>query len=419
VTRILTLLSVVILSANSVSAAITATIDTDERQTAPVPHRYIHGVIPDDAKFQLALPDNWNGKLVVFSRGFSGTELTGGAFKTTALEKGYAFAASDEGWNRVTIAKEPEDSYYESRQRIRELTLYAHQVIGEHYQKRATRTLMMGGSNGGHHTKWMVESYPELFDGGIAGYGFNSQVSQWGSIATALRHYDVIAPRIDDIIAKRVADPQWDPTRTPLAPPLTAEQLTALRAIYNIPVALKNGFAFNVGRWPGSEAQWKSSRDALVGYLRDSMPRFDPTFNPNGGAVTDEELPLWDPTRSPKAVRKELQRLDLSGNVKRPIIMMHGTADPIVSPGESEGYRALVERRLGKANAEKVLAVYYIPGMGHGGTEYSDLIGAQLDALEQWIDYRESNGKRGAPAPASLGGYPRRFGPARSATLPD
>ena len=73
---------------------IAATIDMDEHQTMPVPHRYIHGVIPDDAKFQLALPDNWNGKLVIFSRGFSGTELTTGSFKTTALEKGYAFAAS-------------------------------------------------------------------------------------------------------------------------------------------------------------------------------------------------------------------------------------------------------------------------------------------------------------------------------------
>jgi hypothetical protein len=45
------------------AAAIPATIDTDEHLATPVPHRYVHGVIPDDAKFQLALPDNWNGKL--------------------------------------------------------------------------------------------------------------------------------------------------------------------------------------------------------------------------------------------------------------------------------------------------------------------------------------------------------------------
>ena len=183
-------------------AAIKATIDTDQHLLSPVPHRYLHGVIPDDAKFQLALPEMWNGRLVVFSRGFSGTELTPGPFMTTALEKGYAFAASDEGWNRVTIPSELEDTYHESRQRLRELTLYMNQVVEAHYGQ-ASRTLIMGGSNGGHHTKWMLENYPDLYDGGIAGYGFNSQISQWGSIATVMRHYDVIAPRIDDIIARR------------------------------------------------------------------------------------------------------------------------------------------------------------------------------------------------------------------------
>jgi CubicO group peptidase (beta-lactamase class C family) len=385
-------------------AAIRATIDTDERVATPVPHRYLHGVIPDDAKFQLALPDDWNGKLAIFSRGFSGTELTTGAFKTTALEKGYAFAASDEGWNRLTIAKEPEDSYYESRRRIRELTLYAKQVLAAHYKKGPSRTLMMGGSNGGHHTKWMIESYPDLYDGGIAGYGFNSQVSQWGSIATLLRHYDVIAPRIDDIIAKRTTEP-----------PLTADQLTALQGIYDIPVAAANGFAYNVGRWPGSEALWKSGRDGLAGYLRDSMPRFDPTFNPGGGELTDDELRLWDPAKSPSPVQKELRRLDLTGDLKRPVIIMHGTADAIVSPGESEGYRGMVERRLGRTKAADVLAVYFIPGMGHGGREFDELIGAQFDALEQWIDHRQSGGKRGAPAPSALGAYARSFGRGESA----
>jgi pimeloyl-ACP methyl ester carboxylesterase len=392
------------------ATTIVATVDADERQTTPVPHRYVHGVIPDDAKFQLALPENWNGKLAIFSRGFSGTELSTGAFKTTALEKGYAFAASDEGWNRLTIASRPRDSYYESRQRIWELTLYATQVLKAHYGKGPARTLMMGGSNGGHHTKWMVESYPDLYDGGIAGYGFNSQVSQWGSIATVLRNYDVIAARIDDIVAKRTSDPTWDPFTSPLAPPLTAAELRALHGIYDIPATLENGFTFNVGRWKGSESMWKSEYRALLGYLHDSMPRFDETFNPGGGPLTDDELKLWDPAKSPKRVQAELRKLDLSGNLKRPVIIMHGTFDPIVSPGEAEGYRALVARRLGAANADNVLAVYYIPGMGHGGTEYNELIGAQIDALEQWIDYRESRGAKGAPAPGSLGGYRRASG---------
>ena len=50
---------------------IQATIDTDETRTMPVPHRYIHGVILDDAKFQIFLPTAWNGKVAIFTRGFS------------------------------------------------------------------------------------------------------------------------------------------------------------------------------------------------------------------------------------------------------------------------------------------------------------------------------------------------------------
>ena len=57
--------------------------------------------------------------------------------------------------------------------------------------------------------------------------------------------------------------------------------------------------------------------------------------------------------------------------------------------------------------ADMVLAVYYIPGMGHGGTQYDHLIPAQIDALEAMIDYQQSNGAKGAPPPAMIGIYPR------------
>jgi hypothetical protein len=391
----------------SAHAGVQAKHDIDEVRSAPIPHRYIHGVIPDDAKFQILLPAAWNGKLIVFTRGFSGTELTTSEFLGAALAKGYAFASSDEGWNRVTIKDNPQDSYYESRQRLLELTLYTKDLIRTHYGRAAARTLLVGSSNGGHHTKWMIEDYPRMFDGGIAGFGFNSQVSQWGSAATVVRNYDVIATRIDDIIAKRASKPGWNPFAERLSPPLTAAQLQALRRLYDIPATLASGFAYNVGRWPGSEAQWKSQYNALMGYLRDSLPRFDETFSPRHAPLTDDDIKLWDPATSPAYVQRELRRLDLSGDLARPVIIMHGTADNIVSPGETEGYKALVEQRLGRKAAHDVLAVYYIPGMGHGGPEYNELIPAQIDALEAWIDYRESGGKSGAMAPDHIGRYPR------------
>jgi hypothetical protein len=389
---------------------IQATIDTDIHRATPVPHRYIHGVIPDDAKFQMLLPDNWNGKVIIHTRGFSGTEFSTGAFEPAALAKGYAFAASDEGWNRYTIANRPQDSYYETRQRLWELTIYTHATVKEYYGSRSSRTLLVGGSNGGHSARWIVEDFPELFDGGISGYGYNSYVSQWGGVAHLLRNYDVIASRIDDIIAKRAAFPAWDPFHEPLSPPLTPDQLKALHAIYRYPQALGDGFPYDAGRWPGSEVQWKATYGANLGYLRDSMTRFDPSYHPNGYPLSDADLKQWDPTKSPTWVQRELRKLDVNGDLKRPIIAMHGAADPIVSPGETAGYMRLLEARYGPRRTRELLAVYYIPGMGHGGAQFNDLVPAQIDALEAWIDFHQSHGRRGAPAPGQIGIYPRAPG---------
>ncbi len=84
-------------------------IDVDEHRASPVPHRYIHGKL-GDAEFQIALPVAWNGKLLIGARGFSGDENASGAFKTVGLQKGYAFALSDQGWFRFDIIDHPKTS---------------------------------------------------------------------------------------------------------------------------------------------------------------------------------------------------------------------------------------------------------------------------------------------------------------------
>ena len=253
-----------------------AIIDADELRTTPVPHRYIHGVILDDAEFQILSTVAWNRRVIAHSYArFFRNQLSTGSPPPGARSPRATLSRRREGWNRLTIVNQPEDTYYESRRRIRWSSRSVcpdtpHGPLREGW----SRTLIMGGSNGGHHTKWMVEGFPDVYDGGIAGYGFNCQVSQWGSIATVLRHYDVIASRIDDIIAKRIADPTWDPFPTALSPPLTVAQLAAFRNIYDIPARLRQRLSTTTsaaGR--AEEAQWKEpDTNALLGYLRDSMP---------------------------------------------------------------------------------------------------------------------------------------------------
>ena len=408
----------VAIAAFATSARAQANIDVDERRTTPVPHRYIHGIL-GDAKFQIALPDNWNGEFAMGARGFSGDENASGAFKTVGLQKGYAYALSDQGWNRFTIIDQPEDKYYESRRRILQLTQYTKALISRYYGKPARRTFMVGGSNGGHNTKMMVEDYPEEYDGGLAGYGITSHIEWMGSNTRFVRNFDVIASRIDDIIVKRTARPNWDPATTPLSPPLTPDQLQALLNIYNMPAHV-GGLAFNIGRVPGSEYRWPpasakwplGSYTAILGYATTSVAKFDRFYDPNGdGVLSLDEIKAWDPNLSPPPVANDLRRFDNTGDLQHPIIIGHGSHDPIVSPGETLVYKRLVEARFGVAGARKLLAVYFIPGMGHGGAEYDAALPAMFNALEAWVDYRESGGRTGSPPPnvlvGGLGSYPR------------
>jgi tannase/feruloyl esterase len=377
-----------------------AKVDIDEHRTTPVPHRFIHGTL-GDADFQMALPDSWNGKMLIGARGFSGDENASGAFKTVGLQKGYAYSLSDQGWIRADIIDHPEDKYYESRRRIHQLTAHTRGVVREQYGSFPTRTFMVGGSNGGHNTKMMVEDYPGDYDGGIAGYGITSHIEWMGSNTRFLRNYDVFRSRIADIVAKRRATPNWDPTVTPLTPPLTPEQLQALLNIYNMPAHV-GGITFNVGRFPGGEYRWAGNYNALLGYSHDSVAKMDPFYDPNGdGVVTDEEIKLWDPNLSPPPVANDLRRFDNTGELTRPIIIGHGADDPTVSPGETRAYMRLVEKNLG-SRARDFLAVYFIPGMGHGGAEYDATLGQQLDALEKWVDWHQSNGRTGSRPPAAL-----------------
>jgi hypothetical protein len=277
---------------------------------------------------------------------------------------------------------------------------------------------MVGGSNGGHNTKMMVEDYPGEYDGGLAGYGITSHIEWLGSDARFVRNFDVIASRIDDIIARRTAEPGWDPVSEPLNPPLTAEQLQALLNIYNMPAHV-GGLAFNIGRVPGSEYRWPpaspqwplGSYDSLLGYVTTSVAKFDRFYDPDGdGVLTVDEMKAWDPNLSPNPVQNDLRRFDNTGDLQRPIIIGHGSHDPIVSPGETRVYERLVEANLG-TRARDFLAVYFIPGMGHGGAEYDASLSAQLDALEAWVDWHQSGGSAGSLPPdvlvGGLGSYPR------------
>ena len=360
-----------------------AQIDTDEIRTSPVEHRFLHGRL-GDAEFQLRLPIEWNGRLVVTSRGATGDEFAAdGALMPTLLRKGYAYAASDEGWFRPRIASQPEDKFFESRARLVQLTGHAKGEIQHHYGRPAVRVFLVGTSNGGHHVRWLLEDFPGLYDGGISFAALNSWFEWIRGQAVFIRSFELVRPRMTDILAVVRSNPGWNHATEPLSPPLTADQISALTSIYNMPARLADSFYYDQGRLRGSEGNWTSTAASGLGALRDIIPDVDREYDPDGdGVLTDDELIAWDPTLRPRKVEVRARKLDLTGKIRRPVLVVHGTADAFVGPKESLAYKDLVNFVTGQA--EEFVRVYLVPGLGHGTSVA--FLGPGMDALEQWVE---------------------------------
>jgi len=222
-----------------------------------------------------------------------------------------------------------------------------------------------------------------------------------GGVAQVVRNYNVIAPRIDDIIAKRAADPRGirsgrrSRRRSPPRSSSHAQHLRHSRARglqYQLPLRLRLQRR-PLDRLGGDMEAAVSGAGRLPARLDDPV---DPTFNPNGGPLTDSELGLWDPAKSPNWVKRELRKLDLTGQLERPVIIMHGTFDTTVSTVR-RGLQEAGREGLGRRGAEKVLAVYYIPGMGHGGTQYNDLVASRSTRWKRGSTITRATGAAARP----------------------
>ena len=323
------------------------------------------------------------------------TRTVGGCVQDRRASEGVRIRPQRPRLVPLHIIDETEDKYFESRRRILQLTNYTKATLSRHYGARPLRTYMVGGSNGGHNTKMMVEDYPSEYDGGIAGYGITSHLEWMGSNTRFVRNFDVFASRIDDIIAARTADPNWNPVYDPAQPaahcgsdPGVAQRVQhagAGAADWPSTSGVRRAPSTD-GRRPARPGRSANTTRSSATRRRRSRSSIGSTTRTATASSRSRRSRRGIPNLSPPPVANDLRRFDNTGNSRRPIIIGHGSHDPIVSPGETAVYKRLVEKRFGIAGARDLLAVYYIPGMGHGGAEYDAMIGPALDALEAWVD---------------------------------
>ena len=162
----------------------------------PIPGVQINARIAEDpqgqARILIRLPDNWNGRLVVAGAPGTRSKFNGDfAWSDYVVQKGYAYVAQNKGTLnlRATTAADPtacrlnpalgKDTFvhfYDDDPGMpftrwapfmAEAARLGRAAVQIHYGRDAQYTYAVGTSNGGYQVRRAVETYPELFDGGV------------------------------------------------------------------------------------------------------------------------------------------------------------------------------------------------------------------------------------------------------------
>jgi feruloyl esterase len=408
------------------------------------------GAGPGSAGFEVKLPERWNGKFLFWGvGGFAGSlrPSANAVDQGVALGKGYATAVTDTGhqggdlkWaltapgvpNEAGLA----DFWYRA---THQTTVAAKLLVSRFYAGRAIeRAYFDGCSLGGHGGLTEAMSYPEDYDGVIAGDPYLSarlHLSAGKNVKAFLTAYlpPALLPAIDRALLKScdaadgnadglIQNPArcgFDPATMICRPGEAMECLTPAQADavkrYLAPVTDTAGALI----YPGQ------SVSGILGIAPGSIttvPPADPdAAEPWGGATPpgswsffSQVVKYWierDPgfdanhgfplagsvVATPAA---ELYRARTgSGDVDRPekltrylalgkkLLLYHGYSDPGISPyGSVRFYQELARSRGGAEKTAEQVRLFMVPGMFHcaGGPGPNSF--DTLTALESWVE---------------------------------
>ena len=120
-----------------------------------------HGV-HQGASYQIEVPENWNGELVLYAHGYHAyapsLTIEKPPLREYFIDSGYAWAASSYQANGYSVGVGAEDT--------RQLAQLFADTVGE-----PARTYLYGTSLGGHVTTFLMERYPREFSGALAECG--------------------------------------------------------------------------------------------------------------------------------------------------------------------------------------------------------------------------------------------------------
>ena len=381
-------------------------------------HCRVRGVINRAIRFEVTLPEEWNGRLMFEAVG----GLAGVIGDTTSLlARGFAQASTDTGHELAegnAFMQQPEALIDYAYRGVHLATLASKRVIAEYYGRDVEHSYLKGCSNGGRAAMLEAARFPADYDGIIAGapaFWFQEFIAWMVAVGRkqAANPLDRAALQVLDDASRNACDAMDGVRDGVINDPrlcavdvdalvcaagesegcLSAGQAETARFIYG-DMHDAEGNLLSPGVPPGAEAAgdwggWILPNETLAGggtIVGDLIPemltflmRHDPTF----------ELAAFDPVADHDRLTDPLTPLDLrTADLSEfrdrggKLLIYQGWNDFPLRPQRAIAYLEEVEEAMdGPAATADFFRMFMVPGMVHcaGGpgawqTDYTDPI---------------------------------------------
>lgn len=397
-------------------------------KTHTVAHVSVDGTIGGNIRFELLLPEDWNGRFVMGGGGgFVGTVQNEAR---DSVNRGYATVGTDTGhewtpgymagWAENNLEAQLDFGYLA----VHRTALVAKALVRAFYQTNIAYSYFVGCSRGGGQAMMEAQRYPADFDGIVAGapaFNWTGIAAMVVEIAQAIypdpNHLD--HPVLDDAALQSLANGILDQcdaqdglkdgiienpgiVRFDLSKVsgLTAEQRKATEAVFR--GAYKGSRLIYPGFTPGAECvpgQWKAWLVGPIAPLleKDHVPDLSFAFGTQIFKYLIFDNPDWDystynfsnfqkDTRLPgsflNATNADLRPFK---NRNGKLILWHGWADTALPPQATIDYYREVQAH--DPNATNYCRLFMIPGCCHcgGGPGASEV--DWVSAIVDWVEH--------------------------------
>ena len=365
-------------------------------------HCRVRGVINRAIRFEVTLPEDWNGRLMFEAVGGSAGVI---GDVQSLLGRGFAQASTDTGHEIAdgnAFLEQPEALIDYAYRGVHLATQAAKRVITHYYDREIDHAYLKGCSNGGRAAMLEAARFPEDYDGIIAGApAFQFQEFIPWAIAVARKQaenpLDRAALKVLDDASRAACDAADGVEDGVINDPrvcnvdldalacangqaedcLSAGQIETARFVY-ADMADTDGNLISPGVLPGAEATgdwggWMLPNETLAGggtIIADLIPemlafimRHDATFDIDAYDPIGDYDRLTDPMTP-----LDLRTADLSEFRDRggKLLIYQGWNDFPLRPQRAIAYLESVEAAMGGADAtDEFFRLFMIPGMVH------------------------------------------------------